>query len=239
VKTDTQPEIRRYLATVEREAAPLPTEERRGLVADLDEHIQVALAERPDALAEILAELGDPRAIATTALKESDAADPARERPDLPRICISLWAVSSIAGYLSPLPGCDFLTPVAVTLTIAALVVLYRSPWWTAQRKWVAFLLLYLPNVALNELIGAVGGGRLPRICIGIVELALRAGVLTWLWRVRTAPDPAATFQPTRRWVRNLLIGVLAVIVLALIIAATTALWTFHGLSDNVVTGKL
>lgn len=47
MKTATPPEIRRYLAAVEREAAALPAQERRELVPDLDEHIRTTLAELP------------------------------------------------------------------------------------------------------------------------------------------------------------------------------------------------
>lgn len=64
--------VRDYLAAVEREASALPAERRQELVADLAEHIEIALAERPGGSdREILRELGDPRTIAATALQES------------------------------------------------------------------------------------------------------------------------------------------------------------------------
>ncbi|MCZ0975297.1 hypothetical protein O1L55_36605, partial [Streptomyces albulus] len=75
MKADTHPEIRRYLAAVDRAASALPGGRRRELVADLGEHIDVALAERPGQLAQILTELGDPEEIAATALREEGAAD--------------------------------------------------------------------------------------------------------------------------------------------------------------------
>jgi hypothetical protein len=62
--------VRDYLAAVARETALLPAPARQELLADLGEHIEVALAQRPDDVREILAEIGDPRAIAATAMQE-------------------------------------------------------------------------------------------------------------------------------------------------------------------------
>ncbi len=239
MKTGMHPETRRYLAAVDREAAALPAEERRDLVADLDEHIQVALAERPGSLAAILAELGDPEEIAATALRESRFADPRRQSRDLARLCISLWAMAAIVGDPSLLPGCGFLTAPATVVELAALVVLYRSPWWTTERKWIAFLLLVLPNVALNELAGIAGGGWPAGVAVLIVKLAVRGAVLTWLWRVRTAPVAVGLRQPTPRWLVNLRIGALVLAVLIVVGLAAGALWTYISLSGSLVTSKV
>ncbi|WP_043254967.1 HAAS signaling domain-containing protein [Streptomyces sp. Tu6071] len=62
--------VRDYLAAVARESALLPPDVRQELMADLGEHIEVALAQRPGGVREILAEMGDPRAIAATAMQE-------------------------------------------------------------------------------------------------------------------------------------------------------------------------
>lgn len=71
MKTPADP-VRDYLSAVEREASALPPDRRQELVADLAEHVEVTRAERPGAtLGEILAELGDPRTIAATALAEA------------------------------------------------------------------------------------------------------------------------------------------------------------------------
>ncbi|QLJ05933.1 hypothetical protein HZZ00_36290 [Streptomyces sp. NEAU-sy36] len=64
-----------FLRSVEREAAVLPADRRGELLADLAEHIHVALAERPGQEQAVLAELGDPRAIVGTALESVPAAD--------------------------------------------------------------------------------------------------------------------------------------------------------------------
>lgn len=65
--------VRDYLSAVEREASALSADRRQELLADLTEHIEVTRAERPDvAIGEVLAELGDPRAIAATALAEAE-----------------------------------------------------------------------------------------------------------------------------------------------------------------------
>lgn len=71
MKTSADP-VRDYLSAVEREASALPADRRQELLADLAEHIEVTCAERPDAaIGEVLAELGDPRTIAATALAEA------------------------------------------------------------------------------------------------------------------------------------------------------------------------
>ncbi|MDT0421383.1 HAAS signaling domain-containing protein [Streptomyces evansiae] len=62
--------VRDYLAAVARESALLSPDVRQELMADLGEHIEVALAQRPGGVREILAEMGDPRAIAATAMQE-------------------------------------------------------------------------------------------------------------------------------------------------------------------------
>ena len=69
------PAIDSFLRAVEREATVLPVDRRGELLADLAEHIDVALAERPGQEQAILAELGDPRAIVGTALESVPAAD--------------------------------------------------------------------------------------------------------------------------------------------------------------------
>ncbi|MFI8209307.1 HAAS signaling domain-containing protein [Streptomyces werraensis] len=64
----TSQAVQSFLTAVEREASALPAERRQELLADLAEHIEVALFERPGQEQAILAELGDPRTIASTAL---------------------------------------------------------------------------------------------------------------------------------------------------------------------------
>lgn len=103
MKTPADP-VRDYLRAVEREASALPADRRQELVADLAEHVEVTRAERPDATpGEILAELGDPRTIAATALAEAGrapgipaeggAGDPARRgkvHPLVPLLMLTL-----------------------------------------------------------------------------------------------------------------------------------------------------
>ncbi|WP_432090516.1 HAAS signaling domain-containing protein [Streptomyces sp. NRRL F-5630] len=74
--------VRDYLAAVARESALLPPDARQELMADLGEHIEVALAQRPGGVREILAEMGDPRAIAATAMQELGDGRGAGSGPD-------------------------------------------------------------------------------------------------------------------------------------------------------------
>ncbi|MFF7743031.1 HAAS signaling domain-containing protein [Streptomyces sp. NPDC007960] len=66
------------------------------MLADISEHIDVALAERPGDLDRILAELGDPQDIATTAVREdAESSDPDQRRGN-PRTVLALLATSSV-----------------------------------------------------------------------------------------------------------------------------------------------
>jgi uncharacterized membrane protein len=138
VKADTHPEIRRYLAAVERAASGLPAARRRELLADLSEHIQVALAERPGALPAILAELGAPHDIAATALHEDDESLGDLPRRSKPLTTILLWTIAFLCGYASYWSALHALILPGFALVIAGLVSLWRSPWWSSRHKWTA-----------------------------------------------------------------------------------------------------
>ncbi|MFJ6069602.1 HAAS signaling domain-containing protein [Streptomyces sp. NPDC093065] len=192
--------VRDYLAAVEREASALPADRRRELVADLGEHIEVARAERPGAApGEILAELGDPRTIAATALAEAGsggapapvsggAGVPVRRGRVHPLVPLLMLAVPYLVTTVLPdVPG---LALCSGLVRIAGGVLLCTSVHWTPVRKIVGVLLsVVAPTVAglvWRETTVAPAGDT-PALVGNLVVLAVVVGASGWLWRARRA----------------------------------------------------
>ncbi|MFJ2740871.1 HAAS signaling domain-containing protein [Streptomyces sp. NPDC087440] len=189
MKTSADP-VHDYLHAVEREASGLSAERRQELVADLAEHIEVARTERPDVpISAILAELGDPRPIAETALAEAGQATPARAaaptrrgkvHPLIPLVMLTL--VLPFAWVIPVGPG----TLVSVVLRLGGAVLLCTSVHWTPVQKIVGVLLTaVLPSIAVravNVFVTPVGGAA---VLVDVAVLAVIAGTAAWLWRVR------------------------------------------------------
>ncbi|MFI0982591.1 HAAS signaling domain-containing protein [Streptomyces sp. NPDC021093] len=195
-----------YLSAVGREASALPADRRQELLADLAEHIEVTRAERPDAaIAEVLAELGDPRTIAATALAEAGhgaagdpthsgahastgaagAGAPARRgkvHPLVPllMLTLSLPFVMVFADHPGPLIG--------VLFRITGVVLLCTSVHWTAVQKTTGVLLAaVLPTAVIvtANLSSAGPAAGTPALLANLATLALMVGTAAWLWRVR------------------------------------------------------
>ncbi|MGW4432941.1 HAAS signaling domain-containing protein [Streptomyces tendae] len=191
--------VRDYLDAVEREAAALPADRRQELLADLAEHIDVTRAERPHAApGEILAELGDPRTIAATALAEAGsggagvapglggAVPPVRRgkvHPLVPLLMLTLPYL--VTTFLPDVPG---LALCSGLIRIAGGVLLCTSVHWTPVRKVVGVVLaLVAPTVAgivWRETTVAPAGDT-PALVANLVALAVVAGTSAWLWRSR------------------------------------------------------
>jgi len=191
--------VRDYLSTVEREASALPADRRQELLADLAEHIEVTRAERPDAaIGEVLAELGDPRAIAATALSEAGygaAGVPARSGADAPARCgkvhplVPLLMLTLSLPFMMVFP--DLPGPLfGVLFRITGAVLLCTSVHWTAVQKTTGVLLTaVLPTAIIVSWNLSSGGsaGDTTALLANLVATVLLAGVATWLWRVRRA----------------------------------------------------
>ncbi|WP_329406228.1 hypothetical protein OG802_01120 [Streptomyces sp. NBC_00704] len=196
MKTSADP-VRDYLSAAGRESAALPADRRQELLADLAEHIEVTRAERPEApIGRILAELGDPRTIAATALAEAgNAAAGARTRTGVdaparrgrvhPLVPLLMLTLSLPFIMIFPdLPGPVF----GVLFRVAGAVLLCTSVHWTTVQKTTGVLVTaVLPTVVIAtwNLSGAPAGT--PSLVANLVTLALLTGAAAWLWRVRRA----------------------------------------------------
>ncbi|MFC8128222.1 HAAS signaling domain-containing protein [Streptomyces sp. NPDC057302] len=199
MKTSADP-IRDYLSAVEREASALPADRRQELLADLAEHIEVTRAERPDAaIGSVLAELGDPRAIAATALAESGsgvAGAPARGGADgapagrgkvhplAPLLMLTVPFL--VAAFLPDVPAAQFCSTV---FRVVGAVLLCTSVHWTTVQKTTGVLIAaVLPTVAISIWISsstAPSDGA--ALLANLAMFVLLAGTAAWLWRVRRA----------------------------------------------------
>ncbi|MEU8677894.1 hypothetical protein [Streptomyces sp. NPDC048560] len=199
MKTSADP-VRDYLSAVEREASALPADRRQELLADLAEHIEVTRAERPDVpIGEVLAELGDPRTIAATALAEAGhgpagASDqggafaPARRgkvHPLVPLLLLTLPFL--VAAVLPDVPAAQFCSTL---FRVIGAVLLCTSVHWTSAQKTTGVLLTaVLPTAAISIWISssaAQASDSTPHLA-NLATLVLLAGTATWLWRIRRA----------------------------------------------------
>ncbi|WP_327308896.1 hypothetical protein OG730_39920 [Streptomyces sp. NBC_01298] len=202
MKTSADP-VRDYLSAVERESSALPSERRRELLADLAEHIEVTRAERPGVtIGEVLAELGDPRTIAATALAEAGsegAGVPAAGGTDTagalvrrgkvhPLVPLLMLTLPFLFAALFPsVPGSNFCSTL---FRVVGAVLLCTSVRWTRVQKTTGVLLTaVVPTVATGVWKWALAApvGDTPAHLANAATLALLAGTTAWLWRVRRA----------------------------------------------------
>ncbi|MFM9370023.1 HAAS signaling domain-containing protein [Streptomyces sp. Da 82-17] len=190
-------EIDAYLAAVRREASALPPERGQELLADLAEHIEVALAERPDALDEVLRELGDPRTIAATALAESGVgagagagagpgagnpvAPPAKQgfRDKVPALLpVLLIALSLPLGFA--------VLPLGTIGRLAGLVLLWVATCWRIRDKAIATFLAFVTTLGINVAVYYIDPPN-PTVVdvISAVQIVLALLAAGWLWATR------------------------------------------------------
>lgn len=167
MNTTDHPSVVAYLDAVARATAELPAERRAELLADLREHIEVSGADTEERLREVLADLGEPRTVAASALAEepypplpATGASPGDARPGRTRLTLVLLAAAGLVSLFSLLVG-------GVAL-VAGLVLLWGSPRWSSRQKTLGTVTS--AAVPLAVLIGsfALAGGR-----IGPMELLI------------------------------------------------------------------
>lgn len=202
MKTSADP-VHDYLAAVEREGSALPADRRQELVADLAEHIEITRAERPGTpVGEILAELGDPRTIAATALAEAGGAatagpgsgtpswstpeTPARRGKVHPLVPLIMLTFSLPFIMIFPDPAGSLF---GVLFRVLGAVLLCTSVHWTAVQKTTGVLLAaVLPTAVITSWnLSDAPMSDAAAIVSNLVTFVLLAGVSTWLWRVRRA----------------------------------------------------
>ncbi|MGW2634486.1 HAAS signaling domain-containing protein [Streptomyces chattanoogensis] len=132
------PLVRKYLAAVARETAGLSPERRDELLADLEEHIAVTLAEESasgdEEIRAVLARLGDPRTIAATALGEE---------PPAPQV--GRGRTLALLGLLAATGPLMFFPPLLVPALIGALWWLWTAPQWRSRDKAIGTVAALVP----------------------------------------------------------------------------------------------
>ncbi|MBX9399432.1 hypothetical protein K4749_39315 [Streptomyces sp. TRM72054] len=181
--TTDHPLVRNYLAAVAREATGLAPERRNELLADLTEHIAVALAGQTTPsegeVKKVLGHLGDPRTIAATAQGEEPPTPPASQGRTLAPLILlplaaPLTAVNALLGGIA---------------LIAGIALLWTTPQWRTRDKvtgTVAALLVPV-TIVLVGLVAATGDRVNIWLPFGIASAAMLipAAVCTYLYRTQ------------------------------------------------------
>ncbi|WP_051844865.1 HAAS signaling domain-containing protein [Streptomyces globisporus] len=180
------PLVTDYLATIEREASFLPAGRREELLADLREHLAVAVGEEqdPEAVRTALERLGSPSAIVAAARAEEPetAAAPTAPSPTpQPRsrsvLTAVLLGVSGIATLASPFAGLAALA--------LGLALLWTSAAWQQRTKVRATALSLAAPLAigLGALLLAARLGPMELLVLLAVSIALPSAAAVRLLR--------------------------------------------------------
>ena len=141
--TTTDRLVSDYLESVRAATADLPAAERDELVGNIAEHITTSIAELDPpteaAVRTILDRLGDPAVIAAEARGQSSHPTP---RPTPGWLEWGGVAMLGIGSYLLPVIG-----------TVAGLVMVWMSQWWSTRQKVVAAV-LSLAGLVVIPLVG-------------------------------------------------------------------------------------
>ncbi|MFC9324017.1 HAAS signaling domain-containing protein [Kitasatospora sp. NPDC057015] len=172
--TLAHPLVRSYLSSVAELTAALPDDRRQELLADLREHIEVALADsgatEQESVRQVLGRLGAPGEIAAAALAEEADSPPAPESGGSTAVTLGLIVLALPAALV---PGIGLLlAPVAA---VAALVRLWNSAQWSRSEKRQATLLTLAPVVtapALAAVLSLALGGLTPAVLLAALLLS-------------------------------------------------------------------
>ncbi|MEU8761472.1 hypothetical protein [Streptomyces sp. NPDC048659] len=179
------PLVTAYLDAVARETSVLPAERRAELLADLREHVEVSGAASDDEVRAVLAGLGDPRAVAASALAEEPHVLLAPAAPPVSRTRVRVTVgLLALAGLLSALNAF-----VGTTALIIGLVLLWGSPVWDRRQKTIGTVSCAIVPLALVAAGFLLAGGRLGPIevllIIAVSLIAPIAGATTLLRAAR------------------------------------------------------
>ena len=154
--------VSEYMGRLEAAAEPLPPDRRGELIAEVQDHIESALAEagiRDEVTARnVLERLGAPEEIvAVETGGQGSAASPSLAAPVVERS--RGWGTMELAAILFLTVGAVFLPVIG---PLIGMVLVWMSTVWTTRQKWIATLivgiLLVLPVVLLFS-VGGMGGG--------------------------------------------------------------------------------
>ncbi|GAA3090111.1 hypothetical protein GCM10017562_71200 [Streptomyces roseofulvus] len=178
------PLVAAYLDSVARETAELPADRRAELLADLREHIEVSEAQDDAGIRAVLAELGEPRTVAASALAEegpqTPATAPAPAAAPAPTGPLAGRQAARLVAALPALGGLTVLAqPVLGALVLAiGLALLWMSPLWTTRHKRIGTATaVAVPVVLLLGGLMLAGGriGPLELLLIGVFLVAVPA----------------------------------------------------------------
>ncbi|MER5604280.1 hypothetical protein [Streptomyces sp. NPDC002265] len=174
-----------FLAAVERETTTLPADRRAELLADLAEHIDTALAERSSSIEQVVAELGDPRVIAASALREDGGAVPApARRPRNPLTPLLVLALSVPVAALNQVLFDNGL--ISGVVRIIGVVLLCRSVFWTGAQKTAGSMVTFaLPAVIGLTALHSNSLDGVPSWLLDVLLMGLPLGGCVWLWSAR------------------------------------------------------
>ena len=128
-----RPLVEDYLTRLRTEAARLPADQARELVADIDEHLQSALSHDASEaqVRNVLERLGTPRELVT-------------EAGDAPETPARGWrSLASPTGAIACLVIAElsfFTLVLAWAIWVVGLVMMARTPVWTYREKWLGFI---------------------------------------------------------------------------------------------------
>ncbi|MEU2961597.1 HAAS signaling domain-containing protein [Streptomyces albidoflavus] len=179
-----------YLAAVERAAGELADDRRRALVADVAVRIDRGLEGWPGAMSEVLAELGDPRAVAAGAPVAGrfpvDAGRKSRVHPAVPAGLIAGSYVVALVLQLSGVP--TGVLAVALLLRLTGVVLLCTSLFWRPGQKVAGVLATLVVPAVVNLLWNQELSGEETmalRILADVLQLVCVVGGAAWLWWTR------------------------------------------------------
>ncbi|HEY8177360.1 MAG TPA: hypothetical protein VIH19_02080 [Candidatus Limnocylindria bacterium] len=150
--------VSEYMGRLEAAAQPLPADRREELIAEVNDHIEAALAEagsRDEVTARnVLERLGVPEEI--VAAETGGGGDPASPPPATERR--PRWGPAEVAAILLLTVGAIFLPVVG---PLIGLVLVWMSGEWTTRQKWVAtsivVVLLVMPVLLFLGVTGVSG----------------------------------------------------------------------------------